>query len=106
MKFFIKYLSISSILPLLNNDKDFIALRRQLLNEPTIAEHQIASRVAKTIDVNSTEKLVTDVSDKRRLDKRSKWDTNLIIHYTHEGRLSVYNNPIDKYLFLLFIFQI
>ena len=96
MKFFIKYLPISSILPLLNNDKDFLALRRQLLNEPTIAEHQIASRLAKTIDVNSTEKVVNDVLDKTPLDKQLKWNTNLIIHYTYERRLSTYKKDIHQ----------
>ncbi len=45
-----KSLIISSILPLLDNANDFVLRRRDLLSKPTITEHQIASRIAETIE--------------------------------------------------------
>jgi hypothetical protein len=52
-------------------------------------EHQIASRIATTI--NTTDNEITDNPlVKRALDKESKWLDNLIIHYIHEQRLETY----------------
>jgi hypothetical protein len=89
MKLLKTNLSITSILPLINTETDFKFIRSYLLNRPTITEHQIASRIAKTIDPNSTETL-NDSLVRTHLAKTSKWIDNLIIHCTHEQRLQSY----------------
>ena len=69
---------------------DFVKIRHELLYKPTVPEYQMASQLAKTIDINSKEE-VNDPLVRIRLDKVSKWTTNLIVHYTHERRLATYN---------------
>ncbi len=76
----------SSVLPTINNENDFAQLRRLLLNRPTIPEYQIASRIAKAIKDNPNEEVDNSLIT-ARLNKPSKFDTNLIIHYTYEKRL-------------------
>jgi hypothetical protein len=56
------------------------------LNRPTISEYEIASRLAKAIKNNPNEEM-NDSLVKTRLSKQSKFDSNLIIHYTYEKRL-------------------
>jgi hypothetical protein len=65
------------------------------LNQPTISEHQIASRIAKTI-YNDNKDTVDNPLVKTKLDKVSKWINNLIIHYTHEKRLATYKKDIHQ----------
>ena len=89
-KFFANHLATSHVLPMINNENDFVTMRNHLMNQPTLIEYQIASRLAKTIDVKSKEE-VNDPLIKPRLNKKSKWISNLIIHYTHERRLASYN---------------
>jgi hypothetical protein len=86
MKFFTNQLSTPSIIPLIHNENDFQFIRDYLLNKPTITEYQIASRIAKTIDLNNKD-IVDDLLVKTRLGKNMKWINNLIIHCTHEQRL-------------------
>jgi hypothetical protein len=71
---------------MISSENDFYFIRRTLLNKPTISQYQIASRIAKTINVDCQEE-VDDPLVKARLGKQNKYDTNLIIHYTHEKRL-------------------
>src|SRR5690349_6337388 len=85
-KFYSFYWPTSFVLSMINSENDFGFIRRSLLNKPTIPEYQIAKRIAKTIDVNSKEE-VQDPLVKARLGIQSKFDTNFIIHYTHEKRL-------------------
>jgi len=40
---------------MITSENDFSFIRHQLLNKPTIPEYQIASQIAKTIDVHSKE---------------------------------------------------
>ncbi len=68
------------------NENDFAFIRNILLNKPTIREYQIASRIAKSIKVPYDE-TVDNPFVKARLDKPNRFDTNIIIHYTHEKRL-------------------
>jgi hypothetical protein len=77
---------------MLTNENDFAFIRHSILNKPTIPEYQIASRIAKATNVNSEEK-VDNPLVKARLRKQTKFDTNLIIHYTHEKRFQ--NNKKD-----------
>jgi hypothetical protein len=80
---------------LFESETFFEIIRSNLLNKPTVAEHQIASRIAKTIDLhgNNTE---DDPLVKRRLAKTSKWINNLIIHYTHENRFESSKKDIHE----------
>ncbi len=83
--------TISSLLPLLDNEHDFTFLRSYLLNRPTITEHGIASRIANTIDSHDSDEL-DDPLVRAQLKKKSKWIENLIVHYTHEARFDSYNH--------------
>jgi hypothetical protein len=71
---------------MITSENDFTFMRRILINKPTIPEYQIASRIAKTINADAKEE-VDNPLVKARLGKQTKFDTNLIIHYTHEKRL-------------------
>jgi hypothetical protein len=66
-QFFPSHLPISDVLPTIHTENEFARLRYLLLNRPTIPEYQIASRAVKA-----------------RSKKQSKFDNNLIIHYTNE----------------------
>jgi hypothetical protein len=88
-------LSISDVLPTIHNENDFVRLRYLLLNRPTIPEYQIASRVAKAIKNNPTAE-INDPLVKARLNKQSKFDNNIIIHYTYEKRLQNNKNTIHQ----------
>ncbi len=90
MKFFQSNHTISSLLPLLDNEHDFTFLRTYLLNRPTITEHEIASRIANTIDPDDYNE-IDDPLVRAHLKKKSKWVEKLIVHYTHEARLNSYN---------------
>jgi hypothetical protein len=80
---------------LFNNENDFAAIHRYLLNIPTIHEHQIASRIAKTINSDNND-MVHNSLVNTKLNQESKWNTSLIIHYTHEARLSTYKKDIHQ----------
>ncbi len=70
---------------MLTCQSDFEYIRHILLEKSTIPEYQIVSRIAKTIDTNSAN-VVENPLVKARLNKQNKFDSNLIIHYTHEKR--------------------
>jgi hypothetical protein len=57
MKFLTNNITISSIVPFIANEQDFVFIRDYLLNKPTATEHQIASRIAKTLDLNNNDTL-------------------------------------------------
>jgi hypothetical protein len=80
---------------MLTNDNDFAFIRRSILNKPTIPEYQLASRIAKATNVNSEEK-VDNPLVKARIGKQTKFDTNLIIHYTHEKRFQTNKKNIHQ----------
>jgi hypothetical protein len=90
MKFFTSNITISSIIPFIDNEQDFMFIRDRLLNRPTATEHQIASRIVQTIDPKNNE-TVDNPLVQIRLNQQSKWATNLILHYKHEQRFTSYN---------------
>ncbi len=73
-------------MPLIDTEDDFRFIRDHLMNKPTPTEHQIASRIGNTIELNSND-TVDDPLVKQRLHPKSKSIDQLIIHYTHEARL-------------------
>jgi hypothetical protein len=80
---------------MITSEHDFAFTRRILLNRPTIPEHQIASRIARTINVESEEE-VDNPLVRARLRKNTEFDTNLIIHYTYEKRLQCNKKDIHQ----------
>ena len=70
---------------MINTEKDYSFIRQTLSTKPTIPEYQIASRIAKSIQFERDE-IVEDPLVRSRIDRPSKFDTNLIIHYTYEKR--------------------
>jgi len=68
-------------------------VREHLLNKTTVTEHQIASRIAKTIDPNTND-TTDDPLVQLRIRQKWKWVDNLIIHYKHEARLAGYKENI------------
>jgi hypothetical protein len=63
------------------------------MNRPTAIEHQIASRIAKTIDPKSND-TINDPLVQQRLRPKSKSIEKLIVHYTHEARLKTCKKDI------------
>ena len=82
-------------MPTINNEKDFALLRQILLTKPTVPEYQIASRIAQCIKFEP-DQTVDDPLVRSRLDKPSKFDTNVIIHYTHETRFQSHKEYIHR----------
>jgi hypothetical protein len=67
----------------------FLFVRSYILNRPTVIEHQLTSRIAKTTDPLEND-TINDPLVRMRLKKLSNSDRNLIVHYTHEARLGTY----------------
>jgi hypothetical protein len=82
-------------LPSSANDNDFSFLHRSILNKPSIPEYQIASRIAKATNPNSDEQVGNPLV-KARLGQPTKFDANIIIHYTHEKRFQTNNRGMTE----------
>ena len=95
-QFFSSHFQISAVLPTIYNENEFNRLRSFLLNRPTIPEYQIASRIAKVTKGNPKAE-VSNPLVKAQLKKQSKFDANLIIHYTYENRLENNKRDIHQY---------
>ena len=70
---------------MINTENDFALIRRILFTKPTILEYQMASRVARSIK-SEQQAIIDDSLVRSPLEKPSKFDTNVIIHYTYEKR--------------------
>jgi hypothetical protein len=92
-QFFSSHPAVPVALPTINDVNAFTRLRTLLLNRPTIHEYQMASRIVKGTEINSNQE-VDDPLVRARLKKQSKFDKNIIIHYTYEKRLQ--SNNISK----------
>ena len=77
------------------SEKDFVKNRRELLNKPTIQEIAIQSSISKA-SCSSNEESISESTVQSRKKPPSKWDSNLIIHYSYENRLSTYKNDIHQ----------
>jgi len=71
MKFFTNNITILSIIPVIDNEQDFMFIRDYLLKKPTVTEHRIASRLAKTHDTNNND-TIDDSLLQIRLRQKSK----------------------------------
>jgi hypothetical protein len=70
-------------------------IRDHLLYKPTITEHQIALRIANTLDP-STSDTINDPLLRTRRPQKSKWTNKVILHYKHEARLKTYKKDIPQ----------
>jgi hypothetical protein len=95
MRFFTSNLKTSSLLPLIENDHDFIFLHSNLLSTPTTTEHRAALSTANAID-SDDQNTINDALVQAEQNKKSKWIDNLIIHYTYEARLASYKKDIHQ----------
>ncbi len=80
---------------LIDNEHDFKFLRDHFLYKPTVSEYQIASRIANTINQNTTE-TIDDPLIQIRLRQKSKWDDNVILHNKHEAHFASYKQDIHQ----------
>jgi len=74
-------------MPFIDNKQDFMFICDYLFKKPTVTEHQIATRLAKTLDPNNYN-TIDDSLVQIGLRQKLKWVHNLIIHYTDEARLA------------------
>ncbi len=86
---------MSSIIPLLQTENDFIFISSYLLNRPTATERQIATRITKVVD-SIRHDPNNDPLDQISLKTKSEWIENLIIQYAHEARLTTYKRDIHQ----------
>ncbi len=77
-------------MPFIDDKQDFMFICDSLFKKPTVTEHQIATRLAKTPDPNN-HNTIDDSLAQIRFRQKLKWVHNLIIHYTDEARLTSYN---------------
>jgi len=80
---------LTSTVPLLETENDFIFIRSYLLHISTVIEQQTATRITKAADSIRPDP-INDPLNQISLKPKSKWIENLIIHYAHEARLTAY----------------
>ena len=95
IKFFSDQLRNMSTLPWIDTVHDFQFIQACLLNRATLAESQMASRIANAMKSND-ENITGNLIAKPAIEKESKWDKNLIIHYTHESRFTILKRDIHQ----------
>ncbi|CAF1601120.1 unnamed protein product, partial [Adineta ricciae] len=69
--------------------------RRELLNKPTIQGIAIQSSIYKA-SRGSNEESMSESMVQFHKTGSSKWDSNMIIHYSHESRLSTYERDVHQ----------
>ena len=80
---------------MIDSEDDFHVMRKRLLDKPTLAEYALRKRLESTIETMDTD----DKENKPPISntaKPSKWDRQLIIHYTHESRLASYKADLHR----------
>ena len=93
--FITSYVKTSNIQPFIHDENEFRAIRQKVLNIPTIPEYRIASRIERNNATPDHDSVKTDVP-KIKSTKCSKWDNQLIIHYTHEQRFQAYKRDLHR----------
>ena len=86
----------SRLIPLIESESYFQLIRSNILKRTTATELEVAARIAKATDHHDmgTIDASSAVSTKRK--QNSKWDNNLIIHYTHEKRFETLKKDIHQ----------
>jgi hypothetical protein len=70
-EFFNQHISISSFLPLINDENQFLMLRNKLFSQPSVKETQISRQIA-------------NIPTKEDDQPNKKFEKTLFLHYTHE----------------------
>ena len=86
----------SRLIPLIESESYFQLIRSNILKRTTATELEVAARIAKATDHHDmgTIDASSAVSTKRK--QNSKWDNNLIIHYSHEKRFETLKKDIHQ----------
>ena len=82
-EFFNELLPISSFLPLINDENQFLMLRKKLFAQPSVKEIQTRRQIAN---------IETHGDDQRN----KKFEKTLFLHYTHEHRLDSLKRDIHQ----------
>ncbi|CAF3291710.1 unnamed protein product, partial [Rotaria socialis] len=94
-KFFARYLSLQTILPLLNDNSDLALMRCLSLNEPTLDEKKIAVETAQLASQSQNQELVVPPNMKQ-ITAKMKRRNNLIIHQTYENGVYTLKRNIQQ----------
>ncbi|CAF4132862.1 unnamed protein product, partial [Rotaria sordida] len=91
-KFFADYKTStsSSILPMITDESQFLALRQKLLNQPTAKQTQLAISAATVQLTQHTQNVTQQNTNKIEATiqrNNEKFKNNIFLHVTHEGRL-------------------
>ncbi|CAF4506853.1 unnamed protein product [Rotaria socialis] len=81
-EFFAQYLPISSLVPLIYDENQFLIIRNKLFAQPSVKEIQASQEIANI--------------ERKQASKRNKFDKTLFLHYTHENRLFPFKRDIHK----------
>ncbi|CAF3780427.1 unnamed protein product, partial [Rotaria sp. Silwood1] len=98
-RFFSEYISSSSFLPYMDDEKQFLILRNTLLKQPTHRQSQVSMSATKADIHNDQADGVHTVFEKTADEKgKQKHDfpDKLIVHYTHEKRFQSTKRDIHR----------
>ncbi|CAF2139725.1 unnamed protein product [Rotaria magnacalcarata] len=98
-KFFFGYISSTSFLPIIDDEKQFLKMHRKLLDQPTLSQSQAAFSAAMAdIDNDQTDETVNESKESKNYNDESKQHCNdkLIIHYTHEKRIHSFKKQMHR----------
>jgi hypothetical protein len=76
----------------IDEEAQYTTVRSRLLAQPTMAEHQVSSRVA-TMSDPKTEAIVLNPSERAQFEAPGR---RLLLHYTFEQRLAHYGRDIHR----------
>jgi len=97
-KFSLEYLSSSSFLPLIDNEKQYFLLHHKIIGQPTIQQSQVAMSITTAtgnIDfdqLNSIEEMESIGSNKKSTKK--PYGNKILFHYTHEKRFQSFKRDM------------
>ncbi len=112
-KFLYEYISLTSFLPIINDEQEFKPIRQHILGQPTPQQSQVTISAA-TADLdnyptNEESIHTTAIVNNKQKNNDTKADGNrIIVHYTHEKRFhsfkrdmhhiydKTFQNQIDK----------
>ncbi|CAF3367311.1 unnamed protein product [Rotaria socialis] len=98
-KFFFGYISSTSFLPIIDDEKQFLKMHRKLLDQPTLGQSQAAFSAAMAdIDNDQTDETVNESKESKNYNDKPKQHCNdkLIIHYTHEKRIHSFKKQMHR----------
>ncbi|CAM4973951.1 unnamed protein product [Rotaria socialis] len=100
-KFFTISISQISMIPFMNNEDQFLTMKRKLLAQPSVKERQTQDRIDKAttekdINYNNIEERKTNITIVSKQSKPNKHTHTIFLHYTHEKRLSNLKRDIHK----------